>query len=281
MEYIYHYSIKELSMILRVSLVSLIMATAITHTDASFNKPIVGKIVDFLGQSTIMHLFDKHVQTPISEHTTQKILNYGNETASQIFEEMGKEAQTKLGIHYEQQVPTRKLNPNSPMAQFVGALAEPNAIYVNEEKLHTRTYGALRSMLFHEAVHRKYHDLAMDWLLETVVLLSSGFMVHKLLKKFTHRFRALRAIMVIIASLSAASGTSSVFHHYMERRADIEGHYATECSVCAHESAEQRRISFGDQNNPLRDNGYLWAKELEIIANDLKEQNKLCLHHKT
>ncbi|OGB86198.1 hypothetical protein A3J41_00410 [candidate division TM6 bacterium RIFCSPHIGHO2_12_FULL_38_8] len=65
----------------------------------------------------------------------------------------------------------------------------------------------------------------------------------------------------------------------MERRADVEGHYATQCSSCVREHAQNRKRLFEEENNPLKNQGYLWANDLEKIAQDLGD--KKCAYHRS
>ena len=85
---------------------------------------------------------------------------------------------------------------------------------------------------------------------------------------------------VIAAGLGTSSFISTKYDRFRERRADIEGHYATQCFRCVEESSAHRKQSFEQENNPLKNNGYLWTTDLEKIAQDLKTDNKLCIFHK-
>ncbi|MCL4361275.1 hypothetical protein M1446_02890 [Candidatus Dependentiae bacterium] len=60
-----------------------------------------------------------------------------------------------------------------------------------------------------------------------------------------------------------------------EHRADTEGFYATECYICAHEIAVNRR------GRDARNRGYLMTKDIDKISEDLKKQNKICSYHQT
>ena len=234
----------------------------------------------WLGESKFIQFVEKYYSLPIAQKM-HKDMNIGTEPASEKYQQLSKEAQDSLQIPQEQQLPIIKINPTYILAPLVGALAEPNAIYVNQEKLDEYSYGIQRVGLFHEAVHTKYHDIANDGFLELVALIGgtvgSYFLINKI--KPINKFSFLRAGAAIIAGLISSTATSLTFHHYIERRADIDGLYASACSQCVHEMAIRRRKSFEQDKSPLRYNGYLWANEIEKIAQDLARQNKVCKHH--
>ena len=120
----------------------------------------------------------------------------------------------------------------------------------------------------------------MDTIIENGSMIAAGFATHALIKacKPKGRFRLLHCLGVVISSLGASFLASKSYHHFMERRADIEGHYATQCATCVTESAERRARLFEEENSHFKDNGYLWADDLFKIANDLKD--KKCAYHK-
>lgn len=262
-------------------MIGMLFAMTLNGQGSVNKRTIVDRVMGFFGQLHLIHRYDSTIQLAMNKELSHKLMQYGDEPASEVYQAMGKEAQDALGIPLDHQVPVKKLNPSSPIAPLAAAIAEPDAIYVNEEALQQRGYGAQRSVLFHEAVHRKYHDNSVDGIIELLTLTTAGIATHKLIKaiKPVGRFNFFHALGVIVGSFTAASLTSAAFHRHMERRADIEGHYATQCSLCVQESAVKRKQSFENQNHPLRNAGYLSAEELESIASDLKEQNKVCAFH--
>ncbi len=244
----------------------------------SLYKPnLFSRALGYVSQSRPICLFDKHIMSNIFP------IKFGNESASQQYIDLGKEAQDSVGIPQERQVPIKSFFKNMPFfGQFAGAVAEPDAICVNEEKLNQQTYGARRFAMFHEAVHEKYNDLSVDAIVELVAMIVFMVGAHKLIKaiKPKGRFKALHVIAVIAAGFVGGSICSSYYHKFFERRADTQGIWAAACHKCAQEVADRRRVSFEQEKNPLRYKGYLWANDFEQIAQELQNQGKLCSHHK-
>ena len=212
-------------------------------------KSFFDKALGFINQSKLMHFFEKQMTK------LPKIIPYGDELASPEYQELGKEAQIAAGIPEEYHVPIKKIPSTHPLASYVGAVAEPDAIYVNEERCNQVSYGARRSLLFHEAVHKKnIMILSSDTLFELAMMAGLSFGTHAFIKaiKPVGKYKFLHALAVALVGLYGGGYASSRYHHYFERRADIEGHYATHCSLCVHESAERRRTIFEKENNPLK-----------------------------
>jgi hypothetical protein len=122
--------------------------------------------------------------------------------------------------------------------------------------------------------------MSADTLVEEGSMIASSIGAHFLLKHLNPKLSKIKHGIGILG-IAFASGiiATVLFHHYIERRADTEGLYATQCSICAHESAARRHASFAEEKNPLRYNGYLWANDMEKIANELKAENKICAYH--
>ena len=242
----------------------------------SFNqKTWPAKIMGFIGQSSLMHAYSTHIQTKIDKVTTQLIFHYGNEPASQKYQELGMAAQFAVGISKEHHLPIKKINLESPLARAVGAIAEAGAIYVNEEKLDKRTYGQNYAGLCHEAVHVKYHDKSVDALLEVVGFIGTAIGTYAVLKALNVVAWRKRLSFVVACGLTVYA--SSKYSHFQEQRADIEGHYATQCSSCVFEHAQLRKQLFEKENSPLKNSGYLYCAGLEKIAQDLGD--KKCAYH--
>ncbi len=243
------------------------------------HKSLWGKTISAIAQSYPMYWLEKNIQAPLSEKFLSSVM--GNKPATPHYQELGKEAQYAVGIPEEYHVPMLYMPPTSPLAAVVGAITFPCAIYVNEEKLDLQTYGVQRCLLFHEAIHKKYNDVSMDAVLEWPILFGTGYATHKLLQiiKPAATPTSIHGILVCVASFYATYKTSMKYHHYFEQRADIEGYYATQCATCVHEAATYRRKKFEEENHPLKNNGYLQANQLTIIALDLQQQNKLCTYH--
>lgn len=254
----------------------LSLSACFVQPSESFNqKTWPAKIMGFIGQSSQMHAYSTHIQTNIDKLTTQLMLRYGNEPASQKYQELGTQAQFAVGIPKEHHLPIKKMNLDSPFTKMVGAIAEAGAIYVNEEKLDKRTHGQNYAALCHEAVHAKYHDKAVDSMSEMVGFIGTAIGTHAVLK--TLNVVAWRKRLSFVVACGLTGYASSKYSHFREQRADIEGHYATQCSSCVFEHAQLRKQLFEKENNPLKNSGYLCFADLEKIAQNLGD--KKCSYH--
>ncbi len=233
-----------------------------------------GKLLGKIGESSPVHYYSKEISTKMCGYV-QGLYLYGDEPASKTYQDIGERAQCALCIAKHRQLPIKKLNQASPHAPFVGAVAEANAVFVNEEKMNQRTHGGVYCVMCHEAVHVKYADNAVSDLLPLGVFILAWIGGCKVLKACN--ITRLRKTTSLAVALVLSSYAVMQYKHFMERRADIEGHYATQCSSCVRESAQNRKRSFEEENNPLRDMGYLWANDLEKIAKDLGD--KKCSYH--
>lgn len=246
----------------------------------SCKKPLLGKVIDSISESTCMDLINKKIYAPATAPTFRFML--GNIEASIEYQLLGKDVQSAIGLSPSKQLPIKKIPTTSPLYTLVGALAQPDAIYVNEEKLNERPYGARRCALLHEAIHARYNDMATHDILSDLGWIVSSFVTYKSLRWIYPQQRKVVLGLVAVGGNYALAFLLGMQHkYYIERRADIEGHYASECFICVQEAAEQRRISFEEQNNPLRYQGYLWAAELTTIAQELEQQHKICDYHRS
>lgn len=161
-------------------------------------------------------------------------------------------------------------------------MALPDSILINEERLDRMAYGYQRFALYHEAVHKKNNDSSFDTITELGTLITSGILCHHGLKWLNPKGKSklLHAMGIIVPSIISMYVVNSTYKKMYERRADIEGLYATNCAQCASEAAECRKYMFETENNPLAHNGYLWPDEIKAIAQDLESQGKVCAHHK-
>ena len=231
--------------------------------------------MELIGKSSFMEFCSKNIQTKIDQASTRKFVNIGDEPASTKYQEMGSQAQFALGIAQDRHVSVKKLNQALCMASLVKALAEADAIYVNEERMNEVSYGTARSSMFHEAVHVKYHDKMADTMIEDIGIIGGSIVLNTALKALN--ITAWRKRTSFMVALGLTTYASLSYRHFMERRADIEGHKATQCSSCVSESASRRKQSFEEKNSPLKDNGYLWSAELEKIAQNFGD--KKCAYH--
>lgn len=256
---------------------SLVLLSLTLHTfpENKLNqKSLWEKTIGSIATSYPMYWIEKNIEGKISFENVM----FGDIPATPFYQELGKEAQYAVGIPKEYHVPIKKILPTNPMAAFVSALAFPNAIYVNEQKLNEQPYGVKRCAVYHEAIHKKYNDMTIAPMLEFFMFFGTMYGVHKILKSL-QLSTALHVLGVVTPGVIATMIVCSKNHHYRERRADIEGFYATQCATCVQEMATDRHQKFEIDSHPLRNEGYLWAHEINLIAQDLQQQNKICAYH--
>lgn len=252
-------------------------------------KGFIGKALAAIGTSKMMRqLNDKLCGT--------WTIDTPHSPATEELKKLAKEAQTAVGIPEERQVPIRiSSDPN-----IDGAYADQDAIYVGN---YNYNYGQKRCMIFHEAVHIKYHDKST-----TMIPTITGFfgtpILTKMFIKPKGKFKLLYPISML-AGLFSGRFTQKKYLDFAERRADIEGHYATGCHMCVSEHAGELRRILGYLHqgvefvkkieNPTKDQvealkiaqnfieskkRYLSVEENEIIAADLERDGKVCAFHK-
>lgn len=270
-------------------------------------QSLISKVVDQVGQSNFMDAYSRNVQGRV-EHLGENFRPYGNEPASQKYQDLGLQAQLALGIPVGRCLPILKIDPNSSHSKNITAIAKANAIYVNEDKFAKMSYGAQRSAMYHESVHAQYHDAAALGLLKQAGFLGGFIGIHTALKSFK--------VVALRKSLSCLSGVIVLgylvwkYRQFMERRADEQGHYATNCSCCVQEAIEdktrmfqhaalqslnsmpeeirkstekmmQERFKERDATELMEDfeccQGYLHRSDLKKIAQDLGGQK--CAYH--
>ena len=130
--------------------------------------------------------------------------------------------------------------------------------------------------MFHEAIHVKNHDPTMNFLISGLTFLTATSCLEKIIKKSTMivRSKALQKSIIYVPSFLSTLYACKKFHYFVERRADIEGYYASSCSSCVKEAITQTRY---DQE--AGDAGYLDKNSSIKIAEDLAQQHKLCTFH--
>jgi hypothetical protein len=252
-------------------------------------KGIIGKLLAAIATSSAMHRFNQCF--------TKRIPLQGI-PASEAMQALGKEAQIAVGIPADRQVPIQYVSELD-----ASATAETNAIIIGNEFIHDKTaYGVKRCNMFHEAVHIKYHDHVFNG-----VLFSCSFLGIPFATKMFVRPRGklkLLYLSAVLAGYYVGRAIQGQFENYRERRADIEGHYATQCHKCVAEKVEDVRNTYElandiitrlDHNanpNEAQVNGLAFAKgwiedkkrylsieENETIAAELKRDNKVCAFH--
>lgn len=92
-----------------------------------------------------------HTHRHRSRRTHHTVLAF--QFANPLFQQLGKEAQDSFGIPPALQSPIR-LTPHS----FFDACTTHEGIFINPTRMPSYPIGAIRFILFHEAVHKRYDD---------------------------------------------------------------------------------------------------------------------------
>jgi hypothetical protein len=241
-----------------------------------------------------------------NQELRQSLLNDPNsyynksEPASHRLQILGIEMQVAVGIPSEKQVPVRQLSPwPNPLNNI--AFVDPTGIYVPAD-LDTRlSYGSLRSVMGHEAIHVEYNDAATITTLNKVMNESFKYTMYGVLtgsvvsyltlhyteKRNPHQFKmeekkhgklekhGLRFFFgVTIANLGVGLLKQNIIRSYRSRseeRADTLGLLNTNCTNCVREFSVYR----GDKSSL----GYLSKDETQAIESHLKKEKKICNYH--
>ena len=241
-----------------------------------FSKSILLKVLEIIGQSSFVNIYSRYLQVKLDKVSTAKVFEYGDRLASEKYQLLGKKAQFAVGVSDFRHLPIKKLNSYAPGTLLVGAITEASAIYVNERLLDRASYGTAYSLLCRQAVSVKYHDKALDQIIEIIALLVVFFGMYALLSSLKIVL-ALNVIVSLIVSLAFNTYIHFKFKSFVARRSDIEGHLATQCATCIKESSYRRRELFEQENSPFKDSGCLWADDLEELAQQLDD--KICSYH--
>lgn len=242
------------------------------------NKSLIGKLLDCVAQSNAVHWYTTHISAKMMKSLPDS-LQFGNEPAPEKYQELGRQAQTSLKIPVQYQLPIKKMSITYPGIKVYTAIAGSDAIYINVARLNQYAFGRQRSSMFHESVHVKYNDDSMIDLIALGTLILAILTTHIIFRIVGPRMlKIFHVAGIMAAGFIAAGGTVMYYRRHMERRADIEGHYALQCAQCVHESAERVRHII-EEKNPIIYNGYLMPNELEALAHYFEQQNKSCAYH--
>lgn len=201
---------------------------------------------------------------------------FGTELAGAKYQSLGQEAQATVGVPKGRVLLIKKLILNSSAVS--SAQAEGDAIFINEAKIESRSFGAQRVLFFHEACHAKYNDTATAQLAGLIAGVFGAGTINLLVKlvKPVDKRNFLDAVVPVVIFGLARYYIEKKVLKFAESRADFEGCYASQCSVCVEEEAEYTSRHY----LPCHKNqGYLSPSGLIAIANDLGRQNKKCIYH--
>lgn len=283
--------IKHASLFLIFAVTSTMVYTIDNNSNKSLpTKGIIDKILAFIATSRPICYSNKLF--------SQKKLLQQSRPPKEI-QILAQQAQTAVGIPVKERVPVIHHPALDPA---FAAIAENNAIIISNEFLDdTIAYGVKRCNMFHEAIHIKYHDKHCSQLLGICVSIITSLISINIFK-----YDSLPYYISLIVGCYINHATLKLFQKYYERRADLEGHYATQCYQCITEkiqtlyhsyelmntiinqlehkkglnSEEKIKLAFAKQWIENK-KPYLSIEENESIATNLKQNNKVCTFHKT
>ena len=247
---------------MRVFLI-LSLFSAVYADDAYRQKPLYLRVNDAVGSSFIGSGLNSLLK-PLCYVNQKYIIKMSDETfVAPEYHHFVVEAQRNLGISEKKILPIVNLNPDRRLHKgaHLLAVAEPNCVLVNQESMQNASHGVKRAVLHHEAAHVKYND-------KTAViypLLMTGLAQVAVLRKVPFYSRARLNAFLYLTQLPAILFNFKVLAPMIERRADIEGCYATQCEQCVKEFTDVCCDSRSDH-------GYLTRAEMNNIAKDLKGQ---------
>lgn len=250
-------------------------------------KGFVGKALAAMATSNMAYSFNQFLATRLP-----------GVSAREDVKQLGQKAQTAVGVAADKQVPIQ----HDAGLRFA-AQAYENAIVVGDQFYdEALAYGVKRCDMFHEAVHIKYNDDTF----RAFPYLGSLLGATGATKKIINPQGRLKLLYIpsVVAGHFLGRAIRNQYQNYFERRADIEGHYATQCHRCVSEKTEDIREArdfmhetisrIEAKSEPtegevrglnmakqwLKGKGcYLSVEENEIIAADLKRDNKVCTFH--
>lgn len=223
---------------MKKSLLTITLATFCTQA-----CPQEQSLIEKINLSRAMNAYSKHIQTKVDAFN-HLCFGYGNQPASQKYQDMGLEAQKAVGISPDRILPIFKFDQNSKLGQMCVAMAESNAIYINEDMFDNMSYGAQRFTLFHEATHVKHNDAATKGLIKPISILS-GIATYQAMKKLN--IVTFRKSLSCIDCISTLLYLNNKHTKLIDNRADTQGLAATNCACCVRDEIQRRNSMFETQ----------------------------------
>ena len=249
---------------MKMRVLLILSLCSVVHADHAYRqKPLYLRMNDAVGSSFIGSGLNSLLK-PLCYVNQKYIIKMsdGAFVASE-YHNLAVEAQKNLGISEKKILPIVNLNPDRRLHKSDGilAIAEPNCLFINQEVMKHSSPGVKRAVLHHEAAHVKYNDkTAMIY-----PVLMTGLAQAAVLSKVPFYSRARLTAFLYLTQLPAMLFNFKVLAPMIERRADIEGCYATQCEKCVKEFMDVCCDSRSDH-------GYLTRAEMKNIAKDLKGQ---------
>ncbi|MGE0206856.1 MAG: hypothetical protein AB7R69_03325 [Candidatus Babeliales bacterium] len=223
--------------------------------------------------------------------------------ASPEMQQLGKEAQEKLGITLEQQVPIKIMKNDDPF----DVLAKHNSAgifiknYSTKDDLNQELKKSLdKHVLFHESAHRKYWDseLGTEFSLFLAgylpIALSSFYLGYsKRVKNTIEQYipdqnpgdiQFLGTCSYLI-SIGLAWAYYAFIKYpqqksaFIESRADYTALHALDCHICVINCSQLWMSQDSDGGKERKKLGYFPKEDIEIIAEKLYKKNRICDYH--
>ncbi len=282
----------------------------------SFQKSWLDRMLANVAQSKIVNTLNQglaHFDRAGLDRGAQK---NGVQDACEQLKELGRKAQEEVGVTQKRIVPIKQ--KAIPPSEAVAAIASFGFIMVNSGHLNQARYSSIRHMLYHEAIHIKYNDRVMIGIVGLFACMGALPAVKAVLNKskggselLDHQVAQL--LIGCTVGYVALKCVNATYGKYCEHRADIEGFYVTKCYQCVRENAEdkaktlhfvqnildnktihsskqqnltdeqkeKRASDLAFARNWIKGNSrYLSINEIQQIADDLKQEGRLCELHK-
>lgn len=215
---------------------------------------------------------------------------------------MTKQAQLAAGVEKKRLVAAKHLPGAAHMTATEGSInLDANLNY---------RHGPFNCDLHHEGIHTRYNDYAYSKFIKRLLLGTTFLLAPALIKKKLNPQGIKRIVYPTIMTGTFYTGFQydGWLIPYRERRADIEGHYATQCYHCVFDKADELHntitqvhqaitalqhdpslvinpeINAQDVLKQLQEyvwerSRYLSPEELETIGHRLKKEKKICDYH--
>lgn len=296
-------------------------------------QDLFGRVMDRVSQSSFMNRYNNWLSKTRNPYPDAPL-------AGEKIQQLSLNAQDAVGIPRERQVPVKYFSDNHGLqATYNGIYLDLDMTYNYFPALKNKSldqsvvtlydtinpvkYGNFSSCLHHEAVHIKFNHEATQALLCAAsnlfshpIVITLGVLGYGLSLSYIYNNNLPRAFSLLpyIVSYAILYQISDMLLEAqtarMERRADIEGYYATECHTCVSQrantihnklsehhyaiatsleamknptpnlTAEQASAALEKHQNKLTWwSRYLSPEEIQQIAAQLKKENKECIVH--
>lgn len=156
------------------------------------------------------------------------IIFHGVKKASEEYQQLGEQAQQKVGI---------SLGSYFPLYHGEKTETRTHAIMVDEKDLQDVPYAVKQAVMYQQAVHRKYNDAGM-------VELSSFFGMMPIMAKVHQYMPAVRGKFFIALGICMACDVTfrSMIEKPLARRAALEGLAVMDCDRCVDQVSQNQNF---------------------------------------